>query len=695
MPFPILGTPKPQFFDSSGSPLASGTLTIQEPADDTNKASYPTYDDAVALTNANTNPLTLDSRGETTDGLWGLDGEDYKVVLKDSDGATLWTQDDIMGSRHYQVTAAETAAGVTPNDYSYPPGDVRRYGADPTGVANSTTAFDNAFLVAEQGANSVYAPGGTYNVTDLAFRSNVFLYGDGPEVTILRHHALTGVYVLGHNDTDITNIGFSDLTIDGNKSLGTFTGAGHGIDLRDASQIWFDNILVRDTSGHGFQLADVQYVMGGKVRVKDCEKYGFVIDSESSATTYTQYINIDTIHVTGSGIEASGWAGINIGDVFPSAPRGPRYLNFGTLYAEECGNASASAGPGVALGRNAATGTTGPQYVQIGNLISRDNETFGVELFGCKQVTIGEIIAIGNDKHGVTFSYGDAAGSPPDSPVLCERVSVGSILSYSNGFDGVRFGGCEEANVGGITAMNNDSTGGGYAGVAFEPGGGSAITDGYGNGNIVIGQVYVGDDQGSPTQTYGISYGDGADPKNSAYIGSLICNNNKTDDINTEHTGAVIASVLKVGQLKADTWEQDFADNADGGGHLSTQLEVDRWQMKRGQTTDATVRTLHRVYVPANTFGTLEVIVNAVESGNLSGERASYRFTAAVVNTGSATNVVGSVTANHTVEGTGSMDCTVTSGGASAAYVNVRITGVAATTINWDCRARVTANNSL
>ena len=83
MAFPILGTPRPQFFDSSGSPLAAGTLSVLEPADDTNKASYPTYDDAEAATNPNDNPITLDSRGECA--LWGLDGEDYKLVLKDSE----------------------------------------------------------------------------------------------------------------------------------------------------------------------------------------------------------------------------------------------------------------------------------------------------------------------------------------------------------------------------------------------------------------------------------------------------------------------------------------------------------------------------------------------------------------------------------------------------------------------------------
>ena len=95
MPFPILGRPRPAFFDSSGSPLVSGTLTIVEPSTDVAKATYPTYDDAVALTNANDNPITLNARGEVPSGFWGLDGEDYKITVKDSDGTTVYTDDDI------------------------------------------------------------------------------------------------------------------------------------------------------------------------------------------------------------------------------------------------------------------------------------------------------------------------------------------------------------------------------------------------------------------------------------------------------------------------------------------------------------------------------------------------------------------------------------------------------------------------
>lgn len=41
----------------------------------------------------------------------------------------------------YARTAAEIAAAITPTNYTYSPGNARRYGSDPTGVADSTGAF--------------------------------------------------------------------------------------------------------------------------------------------------------------------------------------------------------------------------------------------------------------------------------------------------------------------------------------------------------------------------------------------------------------------------------------------------------------------------------------------------------------------------------------------------------------------------
>lgn len=60
-----------------------------------------------------------------------------------------------------QQTAAEVAAGVTPTNYSYAPGDLRRYGADPTGVADSSTAIANA-IAANSWVFDDVANGGTY-----------------------------------------------------------------------------------------------------------------------------------------------------------------------------------------------------------------------------------------------------------------------------------------------------------------------------------------------------------------------------------------------------------------------------------------------------------------------------------------------------------------------------------------------------
>lgn len=47
---------------------------------------------------------------------------------------------------YYRQTAAEITAGVTPTDYAFLPGDVRRYGAVADGVTDSYTAFYNACL---------------------------------------------------------------------------------------------------------------------------------------------------------------------------------------------------------------------------------------------------------------------------------------------------------------------------------------------------------------------------------------------------------------------------------------------------------------------------------------------------------------------------------------------------------------------
>ena len=132
MAFPIFGDPKPTFF-LGGVLAANGTVTIKEPSDDTNKASYPTADDADAAINANKNPVELNSAGQPANGIWGIDDAKYKVTV--SNGATSYTVDDVRmpGSSYVSVathgatgdgstddTAAIAAAKVA-GDYIYLP----------------------------------------------------------------------------------------------------------------------------------------------------------------------------------------------------------------------------------------------------------------------------------------------------------------------------------------------------------------------------------------------------------------------------------------------------------------------------------------------------------------------------------------------------------------------------------------------
>lgn len=62
------------------------------------------------------------------------------------------------------ATPAETTAGVTPSCLQFPPGNVLRYGADPTGVSSSQSAFVAARAVAAASGTpvSVVFPEGTY-----------------------------------------------------------------------------------------------------------------------------------------------------------------------------------------------------------------------------------------------------------------------------------------------------------------------------------------------------------------------------------------------------------------------------------------------------------------------------------------------------------------------------------------------------
>lgn len=89
-----------QFFDDTGvNVLSGGKLNFYVAGTSTPLATYPTLADAQALTNANPNPIILDSAGRPDNGgaigVYGVTTSDYKVVLTDANDVTIRTYDNI------------------------------------------------------------------------------------------------------------------------------------------------------------------------------------------------------------------------------------------------------------------------------------------------------------------------------------------------------------------------------------------------------------------------------------------------------------------------------------------------------------------------------------------------------------------------------------------------------------------------
>lgn len=93
-------------------------------------------------------PIEADRAGKFL--VFGVDGQ--PTVATSGAGGDDDLRDDLAAgtaslvgatSIHYERTTAEINGGVTPTDYSYPSGDVRRYGIDITGAADCTSVLQS------------------------------------------------------------------------------------------------------------------------------------------------------------------------------------------------------------------------------------------------------------------------------------------------------------------------------------------------------------------------------------------------------------------------------------------------------------------------------------------------------------------------------------------------------------------------
>jgi hypothetical protein len=230
-----------QFFTNSGAFNVGGSVLFQVGGVNT-----AVYQD-IGLTVPLANPCPLNSRGEISDSsghsqqLFLTPNVVYTATIFDSGGNQIdqaqyvngvqsnLTQASI-GALLFPQTAYEIAAAVTPVNYAYPELDMRRYGADLTGIIPADTAIANGMRVA------CPLVGTAINARYLYFPAGQYLLNNTINATNTRGS--------GTLQTD-------SLRIYGDSAGGTYwigkTGAGHAMIETTGAQ-WFamENITLQD-----------------------------------------------------------------------------------------------------------------------------------------------------------------------------------------------------------------------------------------------------------------------------------------------------------------------------------------------------------------------------------------------------------------------------------------------------------------
>jgi hypothetical protein len=236
-----------------------------------------TYQD-VGLTTPLPNPIPLNSRGEVSNAagqtcqLFLTPNVVYVFTFFDANGNSFNTASYVNGSQLtaaaigallYPQTAAELAASVTPTNYTYPFGYLRRYGAVGDGVTVDLPALQSAFaVVIAAGSGAIYGTAGDVyylgtltsavqtNLCTVASLKNCVFYGNG--CTIKTNTNVAGAFfgrVLSF--TDPSNVALRDIF---------FTDSGFDQSQKGSPNWQASHSIVVTTSGtantSGFRVED-------------------------------------------------------------------------------------------------------------------------------------------------------------------------------------------------------------------------------------------------------------------------------------------------------------------------------------------------------------------------------------------------------------------------------------------------------
>lgn len=164
-----------QFFTNAGVPLAGGLIYSYGAGGSTPLATYTTSAGNIQ----HSNPIQLDAAGRVPGGgeIWLTSNLAYKFLIKDSGGSTIQTLDNVGGGVDGATLASSSGSSLvgfiqagtgavlrTAQSKMRERVSVLDFGADPTGVTDSTIAIQTAINSSDR--KRVFFPKGVYLVTD-------------------------------------------------------------------------------------------------------------------------------------------------------------------------------------------------------------------------------------------------------------------------------------------------------------------------------------------------------------------------------------------------------------------------------------------------------------------------------------------------------------------------------------------------
>ena len=284
----------PHWVNSAGAPYAGGSLNFFITESSTPLA---VYSDATLQTSLGT-IVTLNSAGWPDTAIF-LQNRPYKVVLKDSSGNQIWTDDPVSasdfasfsirkvgsGSPNGVVEGTAASPGVLPTEY-WDFVNFILYVCTTTGTA--ATAVWTAINAAA--ATAVVAPPQGYLSTS---STDAILTGDSSAATAVHYHPLVGNLLPIYNGTRFVPTEFSKLTLDlvsshaANSILDVFAFSNAGVVTPVTGPSWSSAVAGSCSRGTGAGTTELTRLSGFYVN-------NVSMTGRNGSTTYSIGANLAT-----------------------------------------------------------------------------------------------------------------------------------------------------------------------------------------------------------------------------------------------------------------------------------------------------------------------------------------------------------------------------------------------------------------